>query len=266
MCLAAGCGREDDTAEDVVAQVNLARLTNSDLENAVAPNAAPDARRALKRKLMEKWIEDEMFYQAAVEEDIHLTDYDQMLVENYRKSILVEKYLQRHLNLNFRILDREIDDYYQTHQREFVWDDDYVHLIHLVLENDDQAIQREIRNSKDLNEVVQKNFFDQQSTAERPIGDMGYVRLQDLPEKLAGRIKNMSTGQIRGPIPTDYGYHYIQLIDYQKKNEVKPLDLVFDEIKMRLRMEKRSEEIQKLKQQLRTRFTIQTDLSKLTQP
>ena len=76
----------------------------------------------------------------------------------------------------------------------------------------------------------------------------------------------MRTGNISGPLKTKYGYHYIQLIDRQNKGDTKELDLVRGEIIMRLQLSKRNEAIENLKRELRPRFTIQTDLSKVSEP
>jgi len=108
--------------------------------------------------------------------------------------------------------------------------------------------------------------LDQQSTPERPIGDIGYQKLNEFPDEIVKRIKSMRTGNISGPLKTKYGYHYIQLLDRQSKGETKEMDLVRGEIIMRLQLSKRNAEIEKLKQSLRPRFTIQTDLSKVSEP
>jgi peptidyl-prolyl cis-trans isomerase C len=248
----------------VVAQVNNAVMTNAELEQTITDVASPDIKTAIKRKLMEKWIEDEIFFQEAIADGVSLTPYEENLILNYKKRLMIEKYLSKYLNKNYRVLDQEIEDYYSNHRREFVWDADYVNIIHLVLENDERVIRNEIRASKDLMEVITKNFFDQKSTNERPIGNLDYVRVSDLPVSLASRVKNAKTGTIRGPIKTDLGYHYIQLLDYQKEGNVKDLDIVKDEIVHRIQIQKRRNEIEELKRNVRQNYNIQTDLSKLT--
>ena len=266
LLIVAGCAREDDNKRDVVAQVNTATITSSELETAIPQDIKDEVKLALKRNLMEKWIEDEIFYQTALAEGLALSEKEKTQIRNYERSMLIKKYLESHLSGNFKILDQEIEDYYNAHTREFIWDDDYVHIIHLVMDNDDAGIKTEIRGSKDLLEVIRKNFLDQQSTSERPIGDIGYQKLNEFPDEIVKRIKNMQTGNISGPLKTRYGYHYIQLLDRQKKGDTKELDLVRGEINMRLQLSKRSEEIDELKQELRSRFTIQTDLSKVSEP
>ena len=260
------CSTEKVPETDIVAQVNEVYITNTFLDEASSQQTSEEVRAALKRKIMEKWIEDEILYQSAVKEGLTLSKYEEQQISAYRKRILIEKYLEKHLNRSYRVLDQEVEDYYSQHAQEYVWNEDYVHLIHLVLDNDDRVIRSEIGNTKDLMEVIKKNFFDQKSTSERPIGDIGYVPLNNLPEKLAGRIKNMRTGTIQGPIKTEYGYHYVQLMDYQKKGATKPLDIVKEEIIERIRLQKRKTELNDLMRDLRTEFTIQTDLSKLVQP
>ena len=134
------------------------------------------------------------------------------------------------------------------------------------MENDDAAIKSEIINSKYIMDVIKKNFLDQQSTPERPIGDLGYQKLNELPSEIVRRLKNMKTGNISGPLKTKYGYHYIQLLDNQKKGKTKDFDIARNEIVVRLQLTKRNEDIEKIKQSLRSRFTIQTDLSKVSEP
>jgi peptidyl-prolyl cis-trans isomerase C len=266
LLLAAGCSREDNNKRDVVAQVNTAMITSSELEEAIPQDITNEVKLALKRNLMEKWIEDEIFYQTAVEEGLSLTEKEKIQIRNYERSLLIKKYLESHLSDNFKILDQEIEDYYNVHKKEFTWDDEYVHIIHLVMDNDDAGIRTEIRGSKDLLDVIRKNFLDQQTTLERPIGDIGYQKLNEFPDEIVKRIKSMRTGNISGPLKTKYGYHYIQLIDRQNKGDTKELDLVRGEIIMRLQLSKRNEAIENLKRELRPRFTIQTDLSKVSEP
>ncbi len=263
--LITGCTNKSNSKGNVVAQVNEAQITNIELEAAIPEGSSPEVKLALKRNLMEKWIEEEIFYQVALEEGLSLSEQEMLLVKNYEKRLLVQKYIDMRLSPNYRILDQEVEDYYNKHQREFVWDDETVHIIHLVLDNDDSAIKSEIRQSKDLMEVIKKNFFDQQSTPERPIGDLGYQKLSEFPNTIQRRIRNLKTGNISGPLKTKYGYHYIQLLDFQKKGAIKDLDLARHEIYMRLQFFNRNEEIKNIKQSLRSGFTIQTDLSKLSE-
>lgn len=264
--LVQNCSKGKDVEGNVVAQVNEATLSNSELEASIPEGTSDEVKSALKRNLIEKWIENEIYCQVASEEGLTLSEEEKRMITKYERSLLIQKFLESHLKDHYRVLDQEIEDYYDKHKNEFIWDDDYIHLIHLVMDNDDAAIKSEVRASKNLMDVIKKNFLDQQSTKERPIGDLGYQKLNEFPAELVRRIKNMKTGNIAGPIKTRYGYHYIQLLDNQKKGKIKELDIVRSEIVLRYQLTKRNEEIEKLKNTLRSRFTIQTDLSKVLEP
>ncbi len=248
-----------------MAQVNKATLSNSELEASIPDGTSDEVKSALKRNLIDKWIENEIFSQVALEEGLSLNEREKFMIKSYERSLLIQKFLESRLKDQYRILDQEIEDYYDKHKNEFIWDDDYVHIIHLVMENDDAAIKSEVRNSKNLMDVIKKNFLDQQSTPERPIGDLRYQKLNEFPAEIVRRLKNMKTGNISGSVKTKYGYHYVQLLDNQKKGRIKELDVVRNEIVARLQLTKRNEEIEKLKHTLRSRFTIQTDLSKVAE-
>jgi len=261
----AACEKEAKPKLNVVAQVNLAQMTADDLDSAVPPTVSSEVRSALKRKLIEKWIENEIFYQAALKEGLALSENEIIQVKNYERSLVIDKYLDKYVNVNYKPLDQEIENYYNRHRPEFVWMNDHAHIIHLILDTDDQTLKDEISKSANLLEIIKTNFLDQQSSMERPIGDLGYVKLSDLPLKLAQTIKQIKTGAIRGPIRSEYGFHYIQVIDLQPAGAQQDLDVVKDEIIMRLKIERRLNEIGKLKQTLQPNFTIQTDLTKLDQ-
>ena len=261
----AGCTKKGEKTANVVAQVNMAMVSNEELEAAIPEGSPDEVKLNLKRNLMEKWIEDEIFYQSAEEEGLALDEQEEMMVTVYRKQLLIQKFLKSRLSPNYRILDQEIEDYFAVHQDEFVWDDDYVHVIHLLLENNDNEIRTEIKDAKSLADVIKKNFLDNASTRERPIGDLGYQKLEEFPSAIVRSLRNLKTGRIAGPIKTEHGYHYVQLLDFQKKGARKDLEQARDEILLRLQLNKREEDVNNLKQELRAKFRIQTDLSKLSE-
>ena len=259
------CSKEEKIKTDVVAQVNLVKMTTKDLDLAVPPSVSNEVNLSLKRKLVEKWIEDEIFYQAAMKEGLTLSETELQQVANYQRGLLVEKFLDKYANVNYKPLDQDIENYYNRHRQEFVWKEDYAHLIHLVLDTDDKTLKDEISKSTNLLEIIKNNLLDQQSKSGRPTGDLGYIKLSELPARLVQTVKQTPTGAIRGPIKTEFGYHYIQVLDVQPAGAQQDLDVVKDEIIMRLKIAHHIKEIEKLKQNLLPGFTIQTDLSKINQ-
>ena len=257
------CQPKNDNSENVIAQVNEAYITLEDLEAKISDGTNEEIKLALMRQFMEQWVEEEIFYQTAQNENLEYTVNELRLIRDYKRRLLIQSFIESKIDKNYRILDKEIEDYYRQHKEEFVWNEDNVHIIHLVIENREDKVFEEISKSKDLLEIIKSYYFDMQSTSSRPIGDLGYINLSDLPEPLAKKVKELSTGTISKPIKLTDGYHFIQLLDFQKKGNDKNLELVKDEIKLRLSIVKRKQELSKLKRELQANFNIQTDISKL---
>ncbi|HGY56623.1 MAG TPA: hypothetical protein ENK44_13015 [Caldithrix abyssi] len=259
------CKQEKEIPREFVAQVNDQYLLNKHLQYSVPPGLDEETAFALKSTIISRWVEDEVLYQTAVAEGMTLSDKEKHLLHEYEKSLYIQKYLTRKLDRDYRISEKEIEDYYDDHVDEFKRSEDEVHIIHLLMEQRDNAIFKEIRQAKDLNEIIRKYYFDEKSTPEQPNGDLGYVKVSSLDERFVKTIKRLKTGSITKPIKTDQGYHFIQLLDWQKKGTTIDLDLVRDEIILRLKRLKREEERQRLLRELKEKAQIQTYLSKIEQ-
>lgn len=260
----AGCQPEKNITENVVARVDQAYITFEELHAKTPPGTDEHLQKVLMRQMMEQWVEDEIFYQTALNENLQLSPSQLGLIKEYERRLLIQLYIENKIGKPYRIMDKEIEDYYNQHKDEFKWTEDYAHIIHLIIENRDNKIFSEIRKSKDLMEIIESYFFEMQSTPARPIGNLGYVKVSDLPELIAKKIKGMRTGAISNPLKLSDGYHFIQLLDFQKKGNQQNLEIVKDEIVLRLKMSHRKQELANVKRELRTNFDIETNTSKLT--
>lgn len=257
------CNQSSDLPADLVAQVNDAYLVRDELNSGVPPELSEEIKLSLKKMLIKKWVEDEIIYQTAVNEGIKLSDHELFLIENYKKSMLVQRYLDTKLNKNYLVSQKEIEDNYDDNKKEFIRQKDEVHIIHLLIENRDNAIFNEIRESNDLSEIIKKYYFDTRSTFESPNGDLGYVEIESLPERIQYTVKRLKTGAISAPINSEHGYHFIQLLDRQNGGSQIDLELVRDEIVRRIKWQKREQERQRLLDELKVKFQVQTYLSKV---
>jgi parvulin-like peptidyl-prolyl isomerase len=257
------CEQKNELPAGLVAQVDDSYLVKKQLEYRVPAQISGDVAFSMKRMMIKQWVENEIIYQSAIKEGLKLNEEEQFQIDSYKKSLLVEKYLNNKLNKNYLVSDKEIEDLYNSTKKEFVRVADEVHIIHLNIENRDNAIFNEIRESSDLKEIISKYYFDTRSTMEKPNGDMGYVVLETLPDFMQKEIKRLKTGSISRPIKSDQGYHFIQLIDKQKAGTQIDLDLVKDELVRRIKWNKRQQESKRLASELKDKFQVQTYLSKV---
>jgi parvulin-like peptidyl-prolyl isomerase len=258
-----GCKETKIPPNDIVAQINDRYLSKKELNYHVPSGFSDDIVLSIKKNQINKWIEDEIFLISAEEVGISLDDKEEFLVEEYRKSMLIQKYLNHKLTRNILVSEKEIDNYYNTHQKEFVRNNNEVHLIHFLLPQKDNAIFAEIKKCDDLMPLIKKYFLDQKSTIEMPNGDLGYIAEKDLPNKFLTVLKSMKTGDVSKPIRMDGEYHFIQLVDRKKAGTYRDLQLIRNDIVLRLRKEHRTEELVRLKRELKVKFQVQTFLSKI---
>lgn len=257
------CKRQIELPENLIAQVNNEFLVLDQLNYMIPDDLDPELSLSLKKTVISNWVDEEVLYQMALEEGYKLDDKEKFLLKRYEKSLIVQRYLNQRIDRSFRVSQREIEDYYRDHAQEFVYQDESVHIIHLLLEQRDNAIFTEIQNSRDLMEIIRRYSFDQKSTLSRPNGDLGYVVLKSLPDPFSSVIKKMKTGSISAPIRSDQGYHFFQLLDRQSRGNPIDLELVKNEIMLRLKKERRELELDRHIKDLKEKAQIQTYLSKI---
>ncbi len=233
--LLVACRKSPVPQIQIVAQVEDHYLTSDQLLSWMPPNLPEEQKNAVARQYIDRWVQKTILAISANKEGITLTPYQKWSVRNLEKEMLAQKYIEAKLPKEIIITDEEISNYYEENKAEFIRDMDEVHLVQLYLENLDQAIAREIRESKSLLDVIQKNYLD--TKANRMLeqnGDLGYVPVQNLRKEIIWTIKNGATGRIYGPIRIDRGYYYFQMMDRQPKGTYRSLDLVKEDIRLRL--------------------------------
>ncbi len=257
------CRKSESLPEDMVAQVNDHYLRLKQVNASVPNGLSEDLSLSLKKNVISRWVENEALYQAAIVKGVKLTDYDKFLVNEYRKSLIIQKYIDQTFNKERPVSEKEIDDYYNKHEGEFQRDKNEVHVIHLFMDQYDPNIFKEIKNANDLTPIIKKYYLNEKSGVNQPNGDLGYLAVSQFPSKLAKVLMRMKTGTICRPIKTKDGYHFFQLLDRQKKGTIRSLNLVRDDIILRIKKQHRDQEIKKLIQEAKQKVQIQTYLSKI---
>ncbi len=258
-----GCSQNENLPQDLVAQVDDSHLLKQNVEYLLPANIERDSGLSLKKMLIKKWVEDEIIYQSALKEGMQFSEKEEYLIEEYKKSLMTQRYIDQKLNKNYKISEKEIEDYYDENKMEFVRQEDEIHLVHLLTKQYDRAIFNEINESDNLLTIIKKYYFDSQSTMESPNGDLGYISLNSLPAIIQNAQKSLKTGEISKPLKSEMGYHFIQVKDKQKKGSSIDLELVRDEIVRRLKWQKRQQDYKQLLNDLKENYQVQTYLSKV---
>lgn len=254
-----GCQKDQPDPLEIVAKVGNRYLTRETLTSLLPSTISDEDRDLLIKNLVEKWIERQVMAQTAANEGIELAPNDAWHIESVELEMYAKELLKKKIPENFTITDKEIEDYYDSNKNRFARKNDEVHIVHLYLEKLDRTINTEIRQSNSLLDVIQKNFLDRQlSPMVEPNGDLGYVEVDLLLPKLQSGIRGTKTGIIYGPIKTDEGYHFLQVLDRKPTNSIRSLELVRSEIIDLLKIEKREQMIRSYKERIKKDFQIET--------
>ncbi len=97
-------------------------------------------------------------------------------------------------------------------------------------------------------------YSDDESTKDLG-GDLGWVQLELLPSPLKDTVAVMKPGEIKGPIPSDFGYHIVKLIDRQEGQ--KPTKEQFSQLLYQQKFNEALEaEYQKLQKEIYTDIKV----------
>jgi parvulin-like peptidyl-prolyl isomerase len=241
------CRNSSVPSIEVVAKVEGENLSRDDLFRWIPSDIPEEQKAILSRQYIDRWVQKTVLAQAAKAEGIKLSEYENWSLEFLEKEMLSQKYLAAKLPRDVIITDQEISTYYDRNVQQFLRKEDEVHLVQLYLDNRDRAIDAEIREQGNLLEVIKKNYLDSQPRRSvEKNGDLSYVPINSLKKEIARLVRSGNTGRIYGPINIEQGYYYFQMMDKQSSGSYRSLDLVEEEIRLRLiamRREKLTEEL-----------------------
>lgn len=221
------CGPKVEKA-DYVARVNDTYLTADELiKIASYHNISGGISEERLKSVVSNWIEKEIIYQKA--KDYHF-DQDEVIsrkLNNFKKDLINDAYIRYLLQTNVVISEEEIRDYYLANRKSFVRDFDEAKVSHVFVKDFEEAnriksILRS-RNRKEIERLFNTYNFETKTVRRG-------VSLEEIDKTIFETLPR----HILGPIPTDYGYHVIEVISRSKKGTVCPIDDVRDEISQRL--------------------------------
>lgn len=271
---AAGCkGRQG--GEDVMARVNGRKILRSEVEkyyrnqSELQPPTSNEQGQALRLSILREMIENEILAQRAEKLGLLATDeevdskvneirapftkeeFDQRLKDrsltldefkrDLRRSITVEKVLNKEVTSKVNVSDSDISNYYNQHKAEFNLIVPQYHLAQILVTAQPNPQVRNLKNDKAQNEAEAKkkvsmlqnrlesgdefatlamNYSEQPDTSATG-GDLGFIPENSLQgdKQAYDAIGRLKAGQFTPPLPAEengshqvFGYRIIKLI------------------------------------------------------
>ena len=181
------------------------------------------------------------------------------LLENIGNGLRIKEYIKSEFLDSVEIEPDRIHNYYESHKEQLRYPE-RARVCHILISNRDPQAMSKI-------EEVSKKLFDKEDFCEvannysecpsaRKSGDLGFITRGDLVEELEEVIFSMDKDQVAGPIPTDFGFHFVKLVDKEE-----PRIPSYDEIKdsLKKQLEKIAGELELLNfiRSLRTKAKIE---------
>jgi parvulin-like peptidyl-prolyl isomerase len=168
-----------------------------------------------------------------------LAEFKEELKMEQAKARIFEKDLKRKISISE-------GDYESLFKKEFHQELNIIEyrIQHISLKSEDQAdmVYKKIKGGADFKDMA-KQYSDDKGTSSSG-GDLGFINSDDLLPELFKAVKNMSPGDVKGPVKTKLGYQIIKLSEvrniqnpeYLKNKETIERTLVEKQFKHQLKL------------------------------
>ena len=121
LIILSGCSRQPEANSEIVAQVGDRSLTRADLSKWEAALPQGEVTPQARSSLVQKWVEEEVLYQAALEKGLQNDPWVKERMDQLSRSLLTARYLDLEPSRPKPPSLATVQSYFQTHGSEFVW-------------------------------------------------------------------------------------------------------------------------------------------------
>lgn len=259
-----GCGGSPKGETLVI--VGGSKITQADLDMLAIINPRLKAQMTSefgKKKILDNLVEQEIFYQASVNEGFDKKPEVKDKIDIYKKVIIAQAYMDEKMK-------EEAKNYYDAHKNEF----EKLKLSHIYIkfgdEKDKKGKNQQVRSEKDALDIANKakkrieagedfavvagEMSDDTMTSKRG-GDLGFASKDEARLTRRGfgpvleKAFTMKVGEVEGPIKTEEGYH---IVTVTQGSEVQP----FEEAEQAIMFKTKAESKNKIMADLKEKFKI----------
>lgn len=229
MVVTAGCDRSSPAP--VIAQVGDAKLTVDDLRDAIPEETLRTSTRADLQDYINQWVREELLYQAAESMGYDRDDRIVERVEEARRAIMVDIFLEDELDMRPFIAENQISEYYQNNLETFMRSEDEVAVEIIWFEEsaDGEAARRMALEGRSFAEIAADTSFGIVAADLEP----EYVTRRELGEELGDAVFPMTRSNLSNLIPTGDSFALVRVTDRQDSGTTRTLEEVRNEIIMR---------------------------------
>ena len=164
-----------------------------------------------KRAYINKWVDIELLYQEALRRGLKDDPRIKERIRNLEKEFLADHLLFLEMRERIQINEKEIEDYFEEHRREYEREYRVKHI--LLNTREDAEKVKELLKSNSFSYIANKYSVD-------PVtgkgGDLGYLTKENMIPEFESAVFAMDPGEISEPVKSNFGYHIIKLVGSRK--------------------------------------------------
>lgn len=259
--LVTGCRQEQEESQ-AIAIVENETLTLDELLQQIPDHIRASITSVELREYVLRWINNQVLYHEALQRKLDEQPEMQKEFEQLKKELLINKLMELTLSSGVSITEEEIRTFYEENREGFVLENDIVHVYHILVDTREEAneIRRRLGAGERFEEIAREL---RQDSVQTGAWDLGYFSRDEMIPQISKTVFNMQEGSYSSPIKSEFGYHLVMLVDKQKKGEVKELDLLRDEIRLKLEAEKKQNQYQNFLLQSKSKYKIENKFPKM---
>ena len=244
-----GCqnSREKGLGERELVRINNVSISLEEFQQMLEKQPLEGKMRLLSEKGTRDFLENyviprEVLYQEAKKKGLDKDKEIQAKIEDTRRAILIEAFLEEELRGKVEVSEEEIQRYYKENRTLFM-EPQEIKIRHIVV-NTEPALKEVVKK------LSQGESFEKLASTynignfKEDGGNLGYIRRGQLAPPFAqfeeAAFSLRKRGEISEVISTPYGYHIVRLED-MRESTLKPLNQVKERIRFSLQPKKKQE-------------------------
>ena len=260
--VAAGC-KPNETKKQYLARVGDSYLTQEDLT--AAGDSTILSSEARRRELVARWVNNEVLFQEARKQGMESSELVQQQLRETRKQLSIQAFLQKEIyGDSLAIPEDSIQAYYDSHPADFLQQEEVVRLNLIAFANMNSALafRSKVLRGTSWDAAIDEALSDSATLASivRRADTQNYSKQTLSPPELWRVATSTSRGTVSYPVKTASGFFLLQPIALSQQGRRARLDIVQDEIRQRMILEKRRQQYAQLLSRLRSQYELEVEV------
>ena len=228
------CSNDTGNDSPVVATSGKARLHLDEISSFWTDNTGLDISKIQVQNYIQRWAEKELIYQHALSDDYHKHPDIQKKLYELEKDFIVAAFLHEKIDNELSVTESDIEAYYDEKSAEFIREYDFYNVQIILTETASQAnqVRRKILNGEDFETLATENSLD---SSKENGGKLGWIRPNDLPDRVATRLPSLRENSVSTPISTTLGHFLVVVLETRKSGDIQTLEEVREIIEFRIK-------------------------------